>query len=200
MGFLGGLGPTCQLPLLRAHFACGQDHGDAAEVAVGDAHEEGEDAGPGGVAEGGLPIGVNTHDEEGDEDHTEAGVDEEVGPSPVVGQGSQDLQRGAETLLGGMRRLGRALRCPKWGKKEMKCCGNPTSAVLVSTSLALVRAPWVEMTLGGAKWLKKRTPKEDRPSLCWLWPLSYLANEVREVEDGHDEDGEPFPQCAVVDL
>lgn len=31
-------------------------------------------------------------------------------------------------------------------------------------------------------------------------PLSYLANEVREVEDGHDEDGEPFPQRAVVDL
>lgn len=33
-----------------------------------------------------------------------------------------------------------------------------------------------------------------------LWPLSYLADKVREVEDGHDEDGEPFPQRAVVDL
>jgi len=29
---------------------------------------------------------------------------------------------------------------------------------------------------------------------------SYLADEVGEVEDGHDEDGEPFPQRAVVDL
>lgn len=29
---------------------------------------------------------------------------------------------------------------------------------------------------------------------------SYLADEVGEVEDGHDEDGQPFPQRAVVDL
>jgi len=108
VGFPGGLGPTCQLPLLRAHFASGQDHGNAAEVAIGDAHEERKDAGPGRVAKGGTPVGVDTHDEEGDEDHTEAGVDEEVRSSPVVGQGSQDLQRGAETTLGGARRLGRA--------------------------------------------------------------------------------------------
>lgn len=100
MGFPGGFGLTCQLPLLGAHFAGSQDHGDATEIAVGDAHEEGEDAGPGGVAEGGPPVGVDAHDEEGDEDHTEAGVDEEMGPSPVVGQGSQDLQRGAEIVLG----------------------------------------------------------------------------------------------------
>lgn len=92
VGFPGGPGPTCQFPLLRAHFARGQDHGHTAKVAIGDAHEEGEDAGPGGVAEGGLPVGVDAHDEEGDEDHAEAGVDEEVGPSPVIGQGSQDLQ------------------------------------------------------------------------------------------------------------
>lgn len=98
-GSMRGLGPTCQLPLLGAHFPSGQDHGDTAEVAVGDAHEEGEDAGPGRVAERGLPVGVDAHDEEGDEDHAEAGVDEKVGPPPVVGQGSQDLQRGAETVL-----------------------------------------------------------------------------------------------------
>lgn len=98
-GSMRGLGPTCQLPLLGAHFPSGQDHGDTAEVAVGDAHEEGEDAGPGRVAKRGLPVGVDAHDEEGDEDHAEAGVDEKVGPPPVVGQGSQDLQRGAETVL-----------------------------------------------------------------------------------------------------
>lgn len=87
----GWCSPTCQLPLLGAHFASSQDHGDAAEVAVGDAHEEGEDTGPGGVAEGGLPVGVDAHDEERDEDDAEAGVDEEVRSSPVIRQGSQDL-------------------------------------------------------------------------------------------------------------
>lgn len=90
----GWCSPTCQLPLLGAHFASSQDHGDAAKVAVGDAHEEGEDAGPGRVAEGGLTVGVDAHDEEGDEDDAEAGVDEEVRSSPVVRQGSQDLQEG----------------------------------------------------------------------------------------------------------
>lgn len=87
---------TCQLPLLGAHFAGRQDHGHAAEITVGDAHEEGEDAGPGRVAEGGLPVGVDAHDEEGDEDHAEAGVDQEVGAPPVVGQGGQDLQPGGQ--------------------------------------------------------------------------------------------------------
>lgn len=119
MGFPRGLGLTCQLPLLRAHFASSQDHGNAAEVAIGDAHEEGEDAGPGGVAKSGPSVGIDAHDEEGDEDHAEAGVDEEVGPSPVIGQGGQDLQRGAGTM-GMVRRLGRATWCPKWGSKVMR--------------------------------------------------------------------------------
>lgn len=161
-GSPGGLGPTCQLALLRAHFARGQDHGHAAEVAVGDAHEQGEDAGPGGVAEGGLPVGVDAHDEEGDEDHTQAGVDEEVGPSPVVGQGSQDLQRGAEILLEGGEEAGVA---PKLGQQGDEIVERPAVATLVSAGLALVTPPWVEMTLGGAELLRKRTQWRTDP-LC----------------------------------
>lgn len=47
------------------------------------------------MGEGGGFGGVDTHDEEGDEDHPEAGEEEQAAPGPVVGQRSQDL--GGET-------------------------------------------------------------------------------------------------------
>lgn len=141
MGFPRGLGLTCQLPLLWAHFASSQDHGNAAEVAIGDTHKEGEDAGPGRVAKGGPSIGVDTHDEEGDEDHTETGVDEEVGSSPVIGQGSQDLQRGVETM--GMVRT--------WGgQRDAQNGAQQGDEVVERPTAAGGHQHGVEMTLGGA--------------------------------------------------
>lgn len=70
------------------------------------------------MAKGGLPIGVDAHDEEGDEDHTDTGVDEEVGPSPVIGQGSQDLWEGAEIMLGRLEVGGVTPWCSKRSSKE----------------------------------------------------------------------------------
>lgn len=90
-------GLTRQLPLLGAHFARRQDHGHAAKVAVADAHEQREDAGPGWVAQGGRAAGVDAQDEEGDEDHTQAGAGQQVGAPPVHGQSCQDL-RGAKRV------------------------------------------------------------------------------------------------------
>lgn len=47
------------------------------------------------MGKGGGVGGVHTHDEQGDEDHPEAGEEEQASPGPVVGQRSQDL--GGET-------------------------------------------------------------------------------------------------------
>lgn len=84
--------PTCQLPLFRRHFASSLDHRHGAEVAVGDAHEEGEEAGPGRVRQGGRLGRIHAHDEEGDEDHPEAGEEEQAASGPVVRQRCQDLK------------------------------------------------------------------------------------------------------------
>lgn len=47
------------------------------------------------MGEGGGVGRVHAHDEEGDEDHPEAGEEEQASPGPVVGQRRQDL--GGET-------------------------------------------------------------------------------------------------------
>lgn len=85
---------TCQLPLLRRHLPGGLDHGDGAEVAVGDAHEQREETRPGGVGQRGAASRVHAHDEQRDEDHSQAGEEEQAAPRPFVGQGGQDLGGG----------------------------------------------------------------------------------------------------------
>lgn len=114
-----GCGLTCQLSLPGAHFAGCQDHGHAAEVAVADAHEQGEDAGPGRVAEGGRTAGVDAQDEEGDEDHAQAGTGQQVGTPPVHGQGGQNL----------------------WGAGMWVPSGPPRSVLLPGTSAQLHLRP-----------------------------------------------------------
>lgn len=82
---------TCQLPLLGRDLSRRLDHRHGPKVTVGDTHEEGEEARPGGVGEGGGVGGVHAHDEQRDEDHPEAGEEEQASPRPVVRQRSQDL-------------------------------------------------------------------------------------------------------------
>lgn len=89
---------TRQLPLLGGNFSCRLDHRHGPKVPVGDAHEEGEETGPGGVGQGGCLGGVHAHDKQGDEDHPEAGEEEQASPRPVVGQRSQDLGGGSRAL------------------------------------------------------------------------------------------------------
>lgn len=83
---------TCQLPLFGRHFASSLDHGDGAKVAVGDAHEKGEETRPGGVGQSGGAGGVHAHHEQRDEHHPQAGEKEQAAPGPLIGQSSQDLQ------------------------------------------------------------------------------------------------------------
>lgn len=89
---------TRQLPLLGRNFSCRLDHWHRAKVAVGDAHEEGEETRPGGVGQGGCIGGVHAHDEQRDEDHPEAGEEEQASPRPVVRQRSQDLRGESRAL------------------------------------------------------------------------------------------------------
>lgn len=76
---------TCQFPLLGAHFTGCQDHGHTAKIAIADAHEQREDTGPGRVAEGRHATGVDTQDEEGDEDHAKARTGQQMSAPPVHG-------------------------------------------------------------------------------------------------------------------
>ena len=84
---------TCQLPLLGRHFAGSLDHGHRPEVSVGDSHEEGEETGPGRVGQDGSAGRVHAHDEQRDEDHPEAGEEEQAASGPIVRQRGQDLRR-----------------------------------------------------------------------------------------------------------
>lgn len=90
---------TCQLPLLGRHFASSLDHWHRPKVTVGDPHEEGEEARPGGVGQRGRAGWVHAHDKQRDEDHPEAGEEEQAASGPVVRQRCQDLR----TEVGGQQ-------------------------------------------------------------------------------------------------
>lgn len=108
---------TCQLPLLRWDFASGLDHRHRPKITVGDPHEEGEEAGPGGMGQHGRAGRVHTHDKQRDEDHPEAGEEEQAASGPVVWQRCQDLRTEGG---GGSVRLPGHLMKNKTKKKQKK--------------------------------------------------------------------------------
>jgi len=91
---------TGQLPLLVRHFSRSLDHRHGPEVAVSDSHEEGEEAGPGGMGQGGRAGRVHAHDKQRDEDHPQAGEEEQAASGPVVWQRCKNLRKSSSEAEG----------------------------------------------------------------------------------------------------
>lgn len=87
---------TCQLPLFGHHFPSSLDHRHGPEVSVGDTHEQGEETWPGGVGQDGGVCRVHTHNKQRDEDHPQAGEEEQAASRPVIRHCSQDLRHRME--------------------------------------------------------------------------------------------------------
>lgn len=94
--FTGHSSLTCELSLFGRHFASGLYHRHRPKVAIGYAHQEGEETRPGGVGQDGCAARVHAHDEERDEDHSKAGEEEQTASGPVVWERCQDLRKSRE--------------------------------------------------------------------------------------------------------
>lgn len=91
----------CQLPLFRWHFSSSLYHRHRTKIAVGDSHEEGEKTRPGWMGQGWRTGRVHTHDKQRDEDHPQAGEEEQAASRPVVRQCCQDLANKVWHVEGG---------------------------------------------------------------------------------------------------